>query len=307
MSHVITKNPSISPLQFLRRYRNLCVRLPLASGTAGPPESRSGIRLKRYFINSPKVHAEIRKLKADIAATEADGVVTDDEKKDNRKRKSAIAVKQVKSDLMKKHENQRAKLKGTGPQKKEFNQRLQKAMLGKGVPEDYELWLERAVETGLCIGAGTTPTVSEIQKYLDDLRLGIDCSGFVSAYFVARGDIPYGTGYNANGWKRRGTKIADGGQIKMSDCFVEVTSEGKTKTKGIGHIMLANGPCRAIQGFPGVYHVDVVESRGSDGLSFGPGVLFETAHHGSQRKFFCLRRHGRNKDLPVVAIRPKFN
>jgi hypothetical protein len=65
-------------------------------------------------------------------------------------------------------------------------ERIRNAGMGKGAPQDYALAMEWAVRSGKV----ANPTAAALQQYMDD-RLGIDCSGFVTNYLVAKGKKVY--------------------------------------------------------------------------------------------------------------------
>ena len=179
------------------------------------------------------------------------------------------------------------------------------------------------------VGKGNPPTQQSIQAFLDKSRIGIDCSGYASAFFAARGDIRESskgdiTRIGAAGWgSRRGNKqITRINDIRMGDCLVVVKSNGKL-LRSPGHIMLANGPGRAdvrntMEFKPLDIYSDeggesmgesngsvyICESRG-EGLSRGPAT-FRAGYPSKKRPYFQIRRHGRPKWLNCIVVRPDF-
>ena len=312
-------NPNLTPLQFLRQYQNLKVNYFPPDG--GLFQQFTGIKLRRYYINSSR-KVVIKDLEERIAANKVDGL-TKDERRENRKLKAKIAHKKQSNEM----QSLVSKLKKGRARDVRFT--LQEVRYGKGLPEDYELFLGLAAAAGMCNVGNGPPTRQSIQKFLDDSMIGIDCSGYVSAYFAARGDIPESTKdkvtrKGASNWgERRGnqkiTRIRD---IRMGDCLVKVQRNGKLMP-GIGHIMLAAGrgradsaptmefkPLNVNNGKGGEYMGEsrgalyICESRGG-GLKHGP-AYFKDGYPNKKRPYFMIRRHGLAEWLRCIVVRPNF-
>ena len=311
-------NPSLTPLQFLQKYQNLRVNYFPPDG--GPVRQFTGIKLRQYYINAKA--PKIEDLEKRIAENKLDGL-TKEERRENKKLEAKIEhakqTEQMQSLVNKLKKGRAVDVRFT----------LQEVRYGKGLPEDYELFLGLAAAAGLCnVGSGP-PTTQSIQKFLDDSKMGIDCSGFVSAYFAARGDLAESTKKNvtrigAAGWGRRSsderiTRISD---IRMGDCLVAVKRNGKL-LESPGHVMLAAGrgrednqstmefkPLDVKSGKGGDYAgafrgaLYICESRGG-GLKHGPAV-FKEDYPSKRRPYFMIRRHGLATWLPCIVVRPNF-
>ena len=311
-------NPNLTPLQFLRQYHDLMVGWDAADGSI---EFFRGIKLQRYYINYRGPSPE--EIERQIQENEKDGL-TDEEKKENR----TLRKKKSKAQKTASIESLVSKLRRGKARNAKF--KINEARYGKGLPEDYELFLEAALAAGMCnVGKNGPPTRQSIQRFLDNSRLGIDCSGYASAYFVARGDLPQSTKdkvtrLGAAGWgERKGNeRIERIGDIRMGDCLVVVKRNGKLK-RGPGHIMLANGPGTAEtattlefkplnvhSGKGGGYlgesngSVYICESRGG-GLKHGPAAI-RAGYPNKRHPYFQIRRHGLAEWLRCIVVRPNF-
>lgn len=313
-------NPNLTPLQFLRQYHNLTASYQAPNSTA--IQQFTGIKLQRYYINYRGPSAA--EFAAKIEENKKDGL-TDAEKKENRALQNKIAVANKTASL---EELARRLRKGKA---KDIAFSINEVRYGKGLPEDYEMVLNAAIAAGLCnVGKDGPPTRQSVQKFLDDSRLGIDCSGYVSAFFVARGDLAESsqgnvTRLNAAAWgdRKGNTRITSIKDIRSGDCLVAVKSNGKLLTSP-GHIMLANAPGQA-DGHPtmefgelnvstgkgGKYlgesngSVYLCESRGGGGLQHGP-ASFKEGFPNKKHDYFQIRRHGLSNWLKCIVIRPEF-
>lgn len=312
-------NPNLTPLQFLQKYQNLKVNYFPSEG--GPAQQFTRINLRRYYINyrGPGV----QDLKAQIEANMEDGL-TKEEKRENKKLKKKISKAQQKDQMQKLVR----KLKNNRSVDVRFT--LQEVRYGKGLPEDYELFLGLAAAAGMCdVGEDGSPTRQSVQRFLDDSKIGIDCSGYASAFFAARGDISESAKGNVTregaadwGSRRGNKKITRISDIRMGDCLVAVMANGKLRRKP-GHIMLANGrghaesertmefkPLNVHTGEGGEYmgetngSVYICESRGG-GLKHGPAT-FRNGYPNKRRPYFMIRRHGLSDWQKCIVVRPSF-
>lgn len=129
---------------------------------------------------------------------------------------------------------------------------LMRPYIGKGTPDDIRMVLRLAVHYNLL-----TSTVAEIQKFCDR-NIGIDCSGFASAYYGGQWMGKGATHYRDNAAKL--TKLED---VRSGDSIVwqngvhialidKITSEEKTSgityslgcsvAESTGDHMLTGGP-----------------------------------------------------------------
>lgn len=171
----------------------------------------TGIKLKKYLINRPKNDMFEEKHKEPVL------------KMYRRWRK-------------------KTKLKQKTDFEKDMRRIVQRTWQGKGLPEDYEITLEMALETNKC-----KPNLPSLQAYADQY-LGIDCSGFVNAYFYYKGKIHKGTidhleSMTISDFYNRTTARQRLRDVQQDDCLVWVDDEGKLKggRAADGHIMLVQG------------------------------------------------------------------
>ncbi|TBW33718.1 CHAP domain-containing protein [Siculibacillus lacustris] len=68
---------------------------------------------------------------------------------------------------------------------RQYKERIRTAAMGKGSPEDYGLALQWALYENHI----QNPSQTTVQSYFDQ-NMGIDCSGFVTNYLIARGKKP---------------------------------------------------------------------------------------------------------------------
>jgi hypothetical protein len=129
---------------------------------------------------------------------------------------------------------------------------LMRPYIGKGTPDDIRMVLRLAVHYDLL-----TPTISEVQKYCDR-NIGIDCSGFASAYYGGQWMGKGASYYRDNAVKL--TKLED---VRPGDAIVwqngvhiavidRITSEEKTSgiiyslgcsvAESTGDRMVTDGP-----------------------------------------------------------------
>lgn len=110
---------------------------------------------------------------------------------------------------------------------------IQSAAMGKGSPEGYRLALEWAVMSRKI----ASPTQSSIQAFCDS-RLGIDCSGFVTNYLIAKGKKPdnHTTQRNtsAASYYSATKAVNDPTAIRQGDLLVWMS--GNNVMQGPGHI-----------------------------------------------------------------------
>lgn len=138
---------------------------------------------------------------------------------------------------------------------------VSKAYSGKGWPEDYEWALTLAASTGLC-----QPTQHAIQTYCD-AHLGIDCSGFVNAYFNKKGKIA-GRSYLLISAYARGTRRNNVNDVRQDDCLAWTDSDGNLKSNP-GHIALVQRviiPTNLFSAVIAGVSIHVIESTGRIGL-----------------------------------------
>lgn len=114
---------------------------------------------------------------------------------------------------------------------------------GKGLPTDMEHVLQVGVDSGVL-----PSTQTDLQKWADT-SLGVDCTGFVSAYHFQCGMMPLTDGVNAGcGYFYRMAKSRNGAKmfvwnledIKPDDVMLWMDDSGK-ETKHPGHIAMIVG------------------------------------------------------------------
>lgn len=118
-----------------------------------------------------------------------------------------------------------------------------RATLGKGLPSDMELILEAGVKLGVL------PAVqAQVQAWADG-ALGVDCTGFVSAYHFLCGQMPLNDSPNAGcGYFRtmavhkngKNAMVWDFDEVQADDVMLWMTENG-TETKKPGHIAMVYG------------------------------------------------------------------
>jgi hypothetical protein len=140
-------------------------------------------------------------------------------------------------------------------------ERIQTAAMGKGSPHDYELALEWAVRSN------KIPTVNQgtIQTYCDE-HLGIDCSGFVTNYLVARGSMAYSSNTvrntSAASYYSAPRAINDAIQVRQGDLLVWM--DGNSAKTNPGHVAVVES--YAAQSMVGG-NMRVVEATGASGAN----------------------------------------
>jgi hypothetical protein len=114
-------------------------------------------------------------------------------------------------------------------------ERIRNAGMGKGAPQDYALAMEWAVRSGKV----ANPTAAALQQYMDD-RLGIDCSGFVTNYLVAKGKKVYSANTVRNtgaaSYYQVNRAVNDPLDVRQGDVLVWMRG-GRVLT-GPGHVAL---------------------------------------------------------------------
>lgn len=158
---------------------------------------------------------------------------------------------------------------------------------GKGRPEDYEYALMIAAATGLC---GNSK--GALQTYCDK-HLGLDCSGFVNAYFQAKGYLRGRDSLLISEYAKfpAREKFRD---VWRNDCLIYVDSAGKVIT-GPGHIMLVHDRIAGADKDGKNDVLNVVESRGGAGLSESQYRLVNEKTMGTGKKknrIFYVNRGG---------------
>ena len=179
--------------------------------------------------------------------------------------------------------------------------RIRTAAMGKGAPVDYELALEWAVRSK------KIPVVNQatLQSYCDE-HLGIDCSGFVTNYLVARGKRSYSmdlvTGTSAMSYYNAGTAVNDPGNVQAGDLLVWM--EGNSVKSNPGHVAvvesymaqsMAGGNMRVVEatGAPGanpklldsMYIVEQIIPKGG----MVPAMILVVKRHGTTGRVVVRR------------------
>lgn len=133
--------------------------------------------------------------------------------------------------------------------------------MGKGAPGDYELALAWAVRSK------KVPLVNQatLQAYCDE-HLGIDCSGFVTNYLVARGKRSYSSNTvrntSAASYYNAGAAINDPARVQAGDLLVWM--EGNSVKTNPGHVAVVDA--YAAQSMAGG-NMRVVEATGAPGAN----------------------------------------
>jgi hypothetical protein len=137
---------------------------------------------------------------------------------------------------------------------------LREAFDGKGLPGDYEQALALAADLKDC-----EANKVGLQTYADKY-LGIDCSGFVNAYFQAKGKLHVDSltrvSRTISDYAREGAPRLTLEEVEQDDCLIYMLKHGEIK-KRPGHIMLVDsGPKQGKKKDT----LSVVESSGNRGL-----------------------------------------
>jgi len=251
----------LTPKKFKDIYYNLYVTV----GKAGTQpdvdwvfEDMEGIKLRRYLIAAYAPNDK-EKRKALQAATDAESM------------KKKRAIKEHRKQHLIPRDHLRAKWEQEIEVKHDSDTRiaLLKAYDGKGWPEDYEWALTIAVETGTC------KANKAAMQHFADKYLGIDCSGFVNAYFQKKGKLKGRRYWTISDYAQR-TERGKLRDVQPDDCLIWVRQDGTLHT-GPGHIMLVDGrkPGLDPDGKDDVLHV--VESTGG-GIGLNDSYYRRTTH-----------------------------
>jgi cell wall-associated NlpC family hydrolase len=297
----------MTPLQFMQRYMTMAVVYGDAAAGGGEIVFRQlqNIRLRRYVIartqpSNPRAANYQRRL---------------------RQWNEFAADLRVKDRLLRMGRRRQA-IEGSE------RTRIAQAFYGKGRPEDYELALEVACLLGVCAS-----TQQSVQQFCDD-HLGIDCSGFVNAYFQNEGTLTGNASRTISQYySQRQALRTDVRQIRQSDLLIWVTAQGRL-FRNPGHIALVNGArgvapagaaagavraAGAAAGAAGVAasavaaaglaavraanlgSIDVVESTGGIGLC---NSTYEVRRYDARRQMFRVYRPRKQSQSWVKIVQP---
>jgi hypothetical protein len=130
----------------------------------------------------------------------------------------------------------------------EHRMMVARAFYGKGSPEDCKIALEHAIRFNRV-------RPERIQEYCDRIgRIGIDCSGFVNNYFLAKGIISQAKNISHYTSGKDRKSLLD---IQPDDVIIWTNRHGHVKTHPEAHIALVHSP-PDLQG-----HATIVESAHS--------------------------------------------
>ncbi|MBL8228671.1 MAG: hypothetical protein JNL98_09345 [Bryobacterales bacterium] len=169
---------------------------------------------------------------------------------------------------------------------------LQMAYSGKGFPEEYELALEFAAGTGQC---GAFPEIAGIQAHCDT-HFGIDCSGFVNAYFLRKHRQPHSEAKSIASRERAGIPRKSIQDVQMDDCLLWTTEDGAL-LENPGHIAVVHGCLAAAN------QLWLVQSAGDLGPCCLLYIVKKTKQTSSGMAFQVQRANG-DKDAWVRIVGP---
>lgn len=241
----------LTPKKFKEMYHNLFVTIGEESDEEGLDfvfKDIEGIKMRKYLMAAYWPSDKERRKELEEAT-------------DKKSKKRKAKIKQHRENyLAPRNGLRRAWEKEIGVDNdKETRIALQRAYDGKGWPEDYEWALTIAVDVGKC------RATKEALQVFADKYFGIDCSGFVNAYFQKKGKLTGGDSLLISAYARRTARerLRD---VARDDCLIMMREDGGIKT-GPGHIMLVEGRTAGADPDGKNDVLQVVESTGGKGLN----------------------------------------
>lgn len=244
----IISGNTLTPKKMKDLYYDLCIAV-------GDTESQAGSELEFKHIDG----VEMRKyLMAAYWPSDDEKRKALEEATDDKSMKRKARIKKHQDNYLKPRKALYGAWKKAVGRDKETREALRQAYNGKGWPQDYELALEIAADVGK-----SEATRAALQAFADKY-FGIDCSGFVNAYFQTKGKLNGRASWLIRKYAQK-TPRNSLTEVQQDDCLIQMNKDGSLKT-GPGHIMLVQGRIAGVDSEGKDDILQVVESCGGKGI-----------------------------------------